>query len=252
MPLSPRPGPGTALGATAEELARLFWYLRKPMLHLGSIGKTTIDVDFSFFILLLVFMAYGYNPDLPIQNALIWIPIIFVSVLIHELAHAAMIKLLGFGSSQIVLGGMGGVTMNARRAKPWQDLLISVAGPASSVLLAIFAGWVELNVPIAQTDRMLVVFVPLLERVNWWWAIFNMIPVPPLDGGHATREFFRIFLSERTAFIVAIWIAMIVGGGVVVVAVLTRSLFMALYLGWFVYAAWQQWQYFRQHGIPGD
>jgi stage IV sporulation protein FB len=221
------------------------------MLHLGSIGKTTIDVDFSFFILLVVFVAYGYNPGLPIQYALIWIPIIFVSVLFHELAHAAMIKLLGFGSSRIVLGGMGGVTMNERRAKPWQDLLISVAGPASNIVLMFATQWFE-TLPIASTDRMLVALLPRLELANLWWAIFNMIPVPPLDGGHATREFFRIFLSERTAFIVAIWIAMIVGSGVVVVAVFTRSLFMALYLGWFVYAAWQQWQYFRQHGIPGD
>jgi Zn-dependent protease len=222
------------------------------MLHLGSLGKTTIDVDFSFFILLVVFVAYGYNPDLPIQYALIWIPIIFISVLFHELAHAAMIKLLGFGASRIVLGGMGGVTINERRAKPWQDLLISVAGPASSVLLAIVAGWLKVNAPVAQTDRMLVVLVPLLERVNWWWAIFNMIPVPPLDGGHATREFFRIFLNERNAFIIAIWIAMIVGSGVVILALKIQSFFMAFYLGWFVYAAWQQWQYFRQHGTPGD
>jgi stage IV sporulation protein FB len=222
------------------------------MLHLGSIGKTTIDVDFSFFILLVVFVAYGYNPGLPIQYALIWIPIIFVSVLFHELAHAAMIKLLGFGSSRIVLGGMGGVTINERRAKPWQDLLISVAGPASNIVLMFATWWFARNLPIAQTDRMLVALLPRLIEANWWWAIFNMIPVPPLDGGHATREFFRIFLSERTAFIIAIWIAMIVGSAVVVFAIVSRSVLMAFYLGWFVYAAWQQWQYFRQHGIPGD
>jgi stage IV sporulation protein FB len=222
------------------------------MLHLGSLGKTTIDVDFSFFILLLVFMTYGYNPELPIQYALIWIPIIFISVLFHELAHAAMIKLLGFGSSQIVLGGMGGVTMNERRAKPWQDLLISIAGPASNIVLMFATLWFARNSSIAQSDRMLAALLPRLIEANWWWAIFNMIPVPPLDGGHATREFFRIFLNERNAFIVAIWIAMVVGSGVVVYAVSQRSVLMAFYLGWFVYAAWQQWQYFRQHGVPGD
>ena len=222
------------------------------MLHLGSIGRTTIDVDFSFFILLVFFMAYGYNPDLPIQYALIWIPIIFVSVLFHELSHAAMIGLLGFGSSQIILGGMGGVTMNARRGKPWQDLLISIAGPASNIVLMFATWWFARNVAVAQTDRMLVALLPRLIQANWWWAIFNMIPVPPLDGGHATREFFRMFLSERSAFIVAIWIAIVGGGAVVLYAAKAGSYFMALYLGWFVYVAWQQWQYFRQHGIPGD
>lgn len=222
------------------------------MLHLGSIGKTTIDVDFSFFILLVVFVAYGYNPGLPIQYALIWIPIIFVSVLFHELAHAAMIKLLGFGSSRIVLGGMGGVTINERRAKPWQDLLISVAGPASNIVLMYATWWFARNFPIARTDRMLAALLPRLIEANWLWAIFNMVPVPPLDGGHAIREFFRMFLSERNAFVIAIWIAMVGGTGVVIYALARQSILMAFYLGWFVYAAWQQWQYFRQHGIPGD
>ncbi len=222
------------------------------MLHLGSIGKTSIDVDFSFFILLLVFIAYAYNPGQPIQYALIWIPVVFISVLIHELSHAGMIGLLGFGSSQIILGGMGGVTVNGRRAKPWQDLFISVSGPLSNFVLMFICSQLAQRFAIFSQDRMLVELMPRLISANLWWGIFNLIPVPPLDGGHATREFFRIFLDERRAFVIAIWIAMIVGSLVVVLALYTRSLFMAMYLGWFVYVAWQQWQYFRQHGVPGD
>ena len=47
----------------------------------------------------------------------------------HELAHAGTIGAFGFGPSRIILAGLGGVTFNERRAKPWQDLLISLAGP---------------------------------------------------------------------------------------------------------------------------
>jgi Zn-dependent protease len=222
------------------------------VLHLGSIGKTSIDVDFSFFILLFVFVAYGYDPQQPIQYALIWIPVVFISVLFHELAHAAMIALLGFGASHIVLGGMGGVTMNSRKARPWQDLLISVAGPFTNFVMMFICYLLLSRVALVRQDRMLVVLVPLLISANAWWGIFNLVPVPPLDGGHATREFFRIFLSERNAFVIAIWIAMVVGTGVVLFALKFRAFFVALYLGWFVYVAWQQWQYFRQHGVPGD
>lgn len=221
------------------------------MLHLGSIGKTSIDVDFSFFILIILFVALNYNEAMGIQYALLWIPIVFVSVLIHELAHAGMIGALGFGSSQIILGGMGGVTINARRAKPWQDFLISVAGPASSFVLYFVAQAVR-TTPIGQTDKFLQAFLPWLAWASVAWGIFNLIPVPPLDGGHATREFFRMFLSERTAFIISIWIAIVVGGAVAVYFFATRSFFIAFYIAWFVYMAWQQWQYFRQHGTPGD
>ena len=222
------------------------------MLHLGTIRGTSIDVDFNFLFLILFFVVLNYDQKAGIQYALIWIPILFLSVLIHELAHAAMIGILGFGPSHVVLTGMGGVTINQRRARPWQDLLISLAGPFSSFGLALVAFWISRNVEIAQTDRMLVALMPRLLAANLFWGIFNLIPVPPLDGGHATREFFRMFLSERIAFVVSIWIGMVVGALVVVAALWMRQFFVGLYIAWFVYMAFQQWQYFKQHGTPGD
>ncbi|HEX8408781.1 MAG TPA: M50 family metallopeptidase [Thermoanaerobaculia bacterium] len=223
------------------------------MLHLGSIRGTSIDIEPNFIILIIFFVVMNYNPELGIHYALLWIPILFVSVLIHELAHAAAIGVFGFGSSHIILGGMGGVTINQRRARPWQDLIISVAGPASSFLLWWLAIAISQNVALAQTDRMLAALLPRLAAANVFWGIFNLIPVPPLDGGHATRDFFRMFLTERNAFIIAIWIAIIVGSAVALVSLLVlKQIFISLYIAWFVYMAVQQWQYFKSHGVPGD
>ena len=222
------------------------------MLHLGSIRGTTIDVDFNFVFLLLFFVVFNYNPAQGIHYALLWIPILFLSVLIHELAHAAAIGMFGFGSSQVLLTGMGGVTINQRRARPWQDMIISLAGPIASFVLFVLAGWAENNVALVQTDRMLVELVPRLRWANLVWGIFNLIPVPPLDGGHATRDFFRTFLSEKTAFVISIWIAIIVGTLVVVAALFGRQFFVAIYIALFVYRAFGQWQYFKSHGVPGD
>ena len=222
------------------------------MLHLGSIGGTSIDVDFNFGFLVLLFVILNYNPEQGIHYALLWIPILFISVLVHELAHAGMIAAFGFGASQIVLTGMGGVTINRRRARPWQDLLISIAGPASSFGLYFLSVWFIRNVEVAQTDRMLAALLPAMAWANRAWGLFNLIPLAPLDGGHAVREFFRMFLSERNAFIVAIWIGIV--GGILIAAylLLARAFFIALYIAWFVYMAWQSWQYFKQHGVPGD
>ena len=223
------------------------------MLHLGSIRGTSIDIDFSFFILVLLFVALNYNANLGIQYALIWIPIIFVSVLIHELAHAAAIGLFGFGASQIVLGGMGGVTINSRRARPWQDMVISVAGPASSFGLWALSLLLIYNVPVVRTDAMLAALMPRMAWANLAWGMFNLIPTPPLDGGHATRDFFRMFLSERNAFIVATWIAIVVGGAIAVYFfALRRQFFIAFYVAWFVFMAFQRWQEFKKYGTPQD
>ncbi|PYQ27284.1 MAG: hypothetical protein DMF56_21150 [Acidobacteria bacterium] len=222
------------------------------MLHLGSIRGTTIDVDANFLILVALFVVLNYRADLGIQYALLWIPILFLSVLIHELAHAAMIGIFGFGSSQVVLTGMGGVTYNRRRAKPWQDMLISLAGPFSSFGLAYLCLRIAFAVPAVHSDAFLSAFLPYMFLANKWWGMFNLIPVAPLDGGHAVREFFGIFLRDRIAFVAYVWVAMIAGGAIAVWFFLTRSFFIAFYIAWFVYMAFEQWRHFRRYGTPGD
>ena len=222
------------------------------MIHLGSIGGTTIRVDLSFLILMALFMANGYDPSRGIEYVLLWIPVLFISVLFHELAHAAMIAIFGYGASEIVLGGIGGVTINERRAKPWQDMLISLAGPLSSFALAYLFAFIFRNVEFARRDPMLFNLIPMLVRMNIWWAFLNILPVSPLDGGHALRNFFRTFLSEKIAFVIAVWIGIVVGVGVAVYAGANNQIFLAILIGWFAFTNFQQWQYFREHGYPGD
>src|SRR2546428_7861564 len=104
-------------------------------IHLGTILGTTIPLDFSF-IILIVFFVLSDIERAGFRYALLWAPVLLISILVHELAHAAMIGLLGFGPSRILLQGIGGVTVNERRARPWQGPLISAARPLSSLLLA--------------------------------------------------------------------------------------------------------------------
>jgi Zn-dependent protease len=222
------------------------------MLHLGSIRGTSIDVSANFFILVAFFVVFNYDAQRGIQYALLWIPVLFISVLIHELAHAAMIGVFGFGSSQIVLTGMGGVTFNRRQAKPWQDMLISLAGPLSSFGLMYLCKWIYVAAPAVRQDAFVAALLPFMYAANYFWGMFNLIPVAPLDGGHAVREFFNIFLRDRESFIVYVWIAMIVGGAISVWFFVGRNFLLAFYIAWFVYVAFGQWQHFRRYGTPGD
>lgn len=225
------------------------------MIHLGSIRGTTITVDLSFLILVALFVASFYDPTTGIEYALLWAPILFISVLVHELAHAAMIGAFGYGPSEIVLGGMGGATMNKRSAKPWHNVIISLAGPVSSFALLLAIMMIMRQVPFARRDPMMIAFLPLLASANLWWGIFNLFPIAPLDGGHAVRSFLRMFLRDSTAFAISVWIA-IVGGALIVVGGLfffrRGWIFPAVLIAWYVFMNYQQWLYYRNHGTPGD
>lgn len=219
--------------------------------HLGSILGTTVTLDLSFLILIAFFVAMDFQ-SAGARYALLWIPVLFLSVVIHELAHAATIGAFGFGPSQIILEGIGGVTINRRQALPWQDMLISAAGPASSFLLwwgigTLFAG----SAPL-QRDPFFAALLPLLARANLWWGIFNLVPVMPLDGYGVLRHFLRMFLNERVAFLTAIWTSMISGALLVIAGLIVRWVFLALLMLWYVRASFMQWRLFRAYRRPDE
>jgi stage IV sporulation protein FB len=213
-------------------------------IHLGSILGTTITLDFSFLILIALFVMTDID-TVGLQHALLWVPVLFISILVHELAHAAMIGAFGFGPSHILLQGIGGVTINERRARPWQDVFISAAGPASSFLLAWIVGLIIGSVPAASRDPFLVALLPLLRQANIIWAFFNLMPVAPLDGYGIVRNFLRMFLEERLAFTIAIWTSIVVGSALAVVGLIFRQYFVALLVLWYVRSSYMQWQFFR-------
>jgi Zn-dependent protease len=220
------------------------------MLHLGSIRGTSIDVDLSFILLMLLFIASTYDARRGVEYALIWAPILFISVLVHELAHAAAIGMFGYGPSHIVLGGIGGLTINSRRSEPWHDMIISAAGPLASFGIWWVTRWVLMSYPIE--DRMLIALLPGLATANLLWGFFNLIPVPPLDGGSVVRNFLRLFLSDRTSFVITTWVALISAAAVIMFFIRIRQYFAVILMAYYLYANWQKWEYFRTHGTPGD
>jgi Zn-dependent proteases len=215
-------------------------------IHLGSIFGTTITLDFSFLLLIAFFVITSVQSS-GMPDALLWAPVLLISILFHEFGHAAMIGALGFGSSAIVLQGMGGATYNERRAKPWQDLLISAAGPSSSFLLAWLCDLVIANVAYVSHDRFFVSLLPKLVKANILWGIFNLLPIGPLDGNGILRNFFRLFLRERLAFVISIWISMLVGLAVFIFCLMRRQIFIALLVAFYVRSSWMQWEFFRSH-----
>ena len=108
----------------------------------------------------------------------------FASVLVHELSHALVARRFGIQVRDITLFIFGGAaTLEGDAKTPGQEALIAVAGPASSLVLA-----------LALIGASLVIDQPHVGAITGWLgiinlslAIFNIIPAFPMDGGRILR-----------------------------------------------------------------
>jgi Zn-dependent protease len=150
-----------------------------------------------------------------IQTLAIRVPIFLLALTIHEVAHGWVADRLGdrtarfhgrltlnplahldpFGTLAIFLIGFGWakpVPVDVRGLRnPRRDfMLVAAAGPASNLLLATaMAGCLQL-IPWRAAGAgaaWLVVPIMLMLREGVWvnvlLAVFNLLPIPPLDGG---------------------------------------------------------------------
>ena len=227
-----------------------------------SIAGIPVSVHPLFWLIALLLGSSGDVLLIPI-----WILVIFVSILVHELGHALAFRRYG-QRSQIVLHFAGGLTIpepvswGSRYANvalsPNQQIIVSLAGPVAGFLLAafvialiVFAGgsvvttWLFGVLPLPLTavmpfgGRIVSVLISMLLWVNVFWGLINLAPVYPLDGGNVTRN---VLLQADPVDGVrkSLWVSVIAG---VLVAIggllLFRSLFMALLFGLLAFQSYQ-------------
>jgi Zn-dependent protease len=105
------------------------------------------------------------------------------SVLLHELGHAVSARWFGIPARGITLDALGGATELERDApKPSVELAVSLAGPLTSLALAVVCAMLGMILPPYTLARDLVM---LLALANLVVAVFNALPGLPLDGGRA-------------------------------------------------------------------
>jgi Zn-dependent protease len=141
------------------------------------------------------------------------IPAILIALTIHECAHALIALRLGdptardagrislnplthldlLGTLMLFLGPFGWakpvpVNINNLKNRQRDDIFVSLAGPFSNILLAVFFGYsmrlIEHFAPGIFSISYLYDFITLCIFLNIGLAFFNLLPVPPLDGSH--------------------------------------------------------------------
>jgi stage IV sporulation protein FB len=147
---------------------------------------------------------------------LIWIAVVLISILVHELGHAVAFRRFG-SDSHIVLWMFGGLAVPySAIPSRWRRIVATLAGPAAGFILCgvvygshKLTGWgIGNGLPISY-------FYIALILVNLYWGILNLLPVFPLDGGQVAKELCESRWRGR-GLLVALKISIAVAGMVAI------------------------------------
>ena len=173
----------------------------KAHIKLGRIFGVAVGLHYSWIIIALLvtlslrsqFAVDHPNWDVSTAWAIAIITglLFFVSILLHELSHAAVAKLRGIPVRAITLFALGGVAQIEKDAADAKsEFWMGIIGPITSIaiglvclVLASLLGW---NFPTESNTPPAAMFM-WLGYINIALAIFNLIPGFPLDGGRVLR-----------------------------------------------------------------
>ncbi|MEM9081910.1 MAG: site-2 protease family protein [Verrucomicrobiota bacterium] len=183
---------------------------------MGIIGALSLGLESSQdFLRLALFMLAG-----------------FISILVHELGHGLTIKKFG-ADTQIVLQSFGGfATYPRNRFSRLQDFLVTAAGPAIQLLLGGVIHLILVNTNLPETQGKF--FLHILVGISIFWAVFNCVPIYPLDGGQMLNAILgpkRRKVTHTVGVIAAILLGLF--------ALYAGFMFMAIFAGMFAYQNYQ-------------
>ncbi|HEX8728796.1 MAG TPA: site-2 protease family protein, partial [Ktedonobacterales bacterium] len=210
-------------------------------IHVGTIAGIKIYVNFSWLIILVlltVSLAISWFPlSTPGLTTVVYFLLgfiaailLFVSVLVHELAHSLVARARGLPVKSIALFIFGGVSNIEREPRnPGTEFQMAIVGPIASLVIGVISWLIALA--IGGSVRPLSAVLAYLGVANILLGLFNLIPGFPLDGGRVLRSIiWKATGSLRTA---TRWAARV---GIVVA---------------FLFIFWGIWQFFSGNILGG-
>ena len=234
-----------------------------------------IRVSWTFWLGAIV-IGHSFAQSVDIQNRalspgigpllMLWTLCVLVSILIHELGHALAFRQFGIHSS-IVLYHFGGLAVpigsfragfSLNRLTERQDLWVTAAGPLAQLAsAAAVIGLVKafgyrvpyLPLGLSELPGMssgkpidsfgLFVLLTFYLYPSIFWALLNLMPVLPLDGGRITRSI--VLLSGGTTS-QALWISVVAAGGLALYAFRSGLSIMGIFFLMFAFSNYQALQ----------
>lgn len=175
--------------------------------------------------------------------------LLWIQVLTHELGHCWGARHVGEEADQIVLWPLGGMAYVGQTEDPRRDWIITIAGPAVTVLWGLFSaaallamgfslGWDALNPFADWWPEGVIDYVPVLMAINLKLSVvlaaFNLlVPAFPLDGCRLLLGWLTLRMGPGPAMRTTAIIAVPTGIAMALVG-FWKSSFMTVLLGLWV------------------
>lgn len=175
---------------------QIFNFFKRQLL-IAHVSGIPVQIDYRwFFVLAIMTWITATSVDSAFDNfltslifGLLTTLIFFVSIFLHEFAHAFIARLEGVQVVEIVLHPFGGLTRFRHEPDtPRAEFRIAIAGPVASFLLALMF-LALMAISNALGTNFLAPLFFLLALWNFLLAVFNLFPGYPLDGGRVLRSF---------------------------------------------------------------
>jgi stage IV sporulation protein FB len=202
--------------------------------------RSLVRIRYTFF---LVSVLAASRRDL--TGILIWVGVVLVSVLVHEIGHASAARTFG-QNPKIELHAMGGVTtwtsMDTLRWR--QRVIVSSSGPAFGFVAGALVWLLAASLP--PVGRLGAIAISDLVWVNLGWGVFNLLPILPLDGGQIAEALLeRKYTADRARYLARV-ISSVCGGACAIGALAMQMTVVAIFCALFT---WDNLQ--RMRGLPG-
>jgi len=206
----------------------------------GVVKGTVIRIHLTFVLFLawIAVTAYSRGGQRAALEGVLFISLVFASVLLHEFGHVFAARRYGIRTPDITLLPIGGVAQMERiPEKPSEELVVALAGPAVNVVIAgvlalALGGLPHIGVGLNLENPG----VSLLGRLAWvnvTLVLFNLIPAFPMDGGRVLRALLALRMSHARATRAAAGVGQVVAFGLGLAGLFGNP--MLIFIALFVY-----------------
>ena len=206
-----------------------------------SLFGIPVEVQPFFWITLVILGgAIGADTTADVFRILLFVLAGFISILVHEFGHALTARSFG-ANVQVTLQAFGGfAAYSGVRMSRARSFLITAAGPGVQIILGLI---VFAALPfLGNLNENGAYFLSRLMVISFFWAILNLLPVLPLDGGQMLNA-----VLGPARLKITLWITIVVSIGVGVAMLFkTNSIIFPIFLGMF---AWQAFQALKENRL---